>query len=278
MLYQLSYRIRCFGRWRMLPKSECKNRDSACFLQPLLRKKTGLWLLMLLFCGQRLVAQAPDARLLARADSAFAARQYGLSRLLYEDAARWPARVHPAVYLKLAYLFEQARQPVSSQYYLNRYYEKVPDGAVLTRLTEQARQHRWPGYGIDGVNLLLLLYRQYGVYLILAGLLAAAYVFAVLLGRRLRRQYIPFRYKLYFVLFLLALTAAVNLTGTYGLALVHRSGTVLRTAPSAGAPVLATLTAGHRLIVLGSPDVYLRVLDEHRRLAYLRQADAWPIR
>jgi len=222
---------------------------------------------------QAAVAQMPDA-LLHRADSLFAKNRLESARQTYEKIASARSPVNPVVYVKLAELHERQNQDADALHYLNRYYELRPSVDVLRKMSDLADKHDWVGYELNDFNLLVLLYKQYGHYLVLLLLTLGGYVFAVLLIKKFKHQYILPRHLVLFLLYLLGVGILVNLPENYAVAIVRAPYAILRVDPSAAAPVADAVGQGNRLNVLGNDDVWLRVVWNNQ-FTYVRQSDVW---
>lgn len=242
-------------------------------MQAFCRKKVMFLWLGWAIAAQAAVAQTP-AQLLRQADSLFAKNQVEQARLAYEKIAVVERRVHPVMYLKLAELHEQQDHDADALHYLNRYYEVRPSADVLRKMSDLAAQHDWVGYELNDFNLLVLLYKQYGHYLVGVMLALAAYVFGVLLIKKIKHQYILPRHLVLFLLYLLGVGILVNLPENYAVAIVRAPRAILRVDPSAAAPVADAVAKGNRLNVLGNNDVWLRVVWNNQ-LTYVRQSDVW---
>lgn len=242
-------------------------------MQTLFRKKVIFLPLLIAALIQNSEAQSvinrPD-----RGDSLFAAHQYQPALDYFERKLATDPRPAPIVYLKLAYLHEHLRQDAPALYYLNQYFEYYPSERVLRKMSDLAAAHDWSGYELNDFNLLVLLYKQFGLYLIGLLLLLGGYVFIVLLIKKLRHQYILPRHKIVFLFYLLGVGILINLPENYRVAIVRSPQILLRTDPSAAAPVVDAVGRGNRLSVLGSYDIWLRVVWNNR-FAYVRQTDVW---
>ncbi|MDQ1089048.1 MULTISPECIES: SH3 domain-containing protein [unclassified Siphonobacter] len=222
------------------------------------------------------VAQNVTAKI-QQADSLFKIHNFSKATLAYEDVLKVSNRISPAIFLKLAYLYEQKKDWLHVQYYLNLYYEQIPDERVLRKMNEIARDQGWKGYELDDFNLLVLLFKQYSGYLIGLLLSVGLYVFIILLIKRIKHQYIAFRYKALFFLYWLAITLLVNLPGRYRQVIIRKQNSILRSDPSAAAPPTEMVKEGHRLKVVGKSDIWYQVLWENQ-LVYVKSADVWIVR
>lgn len=242
-------------------------------MQAFCRKKIMFWGLAWAMGVQAVVAQT-TFQLLREADSLFAQNRGEAARLKYEQLVRQPGQTQPTVFLKLAQLYERQNRDADALHHLNRYYELRPSAEVLRKMSELADEHDWVGYELNDFNLLVLLYKQYGHYLVGVMLALAAYVFSVLLIKKFKHQYILPRHLVLFLLYLLGVGILVNLPENYAVAIVRSPTAILRIEPSAAAAVADAVGMGNRLNVLGNDDVWLRVVWNNQ-LSYVRQSDVW---
>lgn len=222
------------------------------------------------------VAQNVTAKI-QQADSLFKIHNYPRATTAYEEALQLSHRTSPAIFLKLAYLYEQKKDWLHVQYYLNLYYEQIPDERVLRKMNEIARDQGWKGYELDDFNLLVLLFKQYSGYLIGLLLMLGLYVFLILIVKRFKHQYIPFRHKALFFLYWLGVTLLVNLPGRYRQVIIRKQNSILRSDPSAAASPTEIVKEGHRLKVVGKSDIWYQVLWGNQ-LVYVKSADVWIVR
>lgn len=226
--------------------------------------------------GQAVVGQHPE-ELSRVADSLFAQRAYPEAMRQYVRIETNEREIHPDQALKMAYALEQTGRDLDALIYLNRYYERRPSEAILRKMNSLAEKHGWQGFEFNDLNLLVLLYKQYGPYLIGLMLGLGIYIFWVLSVKKLRHQYILPRHKVVFLVYLLGISVLINLPESYSVAIVQSHRALLREDPSAGAPIADAVGRGNRLSVLGNNDIWLRVVWNNR-LSYIRQSDVWLIR
>ncbi|MFT4031231.1 MAG: hypothetical protein QM669_02320 [Siphonobacter sp.] len=196
---------------------------------------------------------------------------------LYEKVLATNPRISPTVYMKMAYLADQRKDWLTEQYFLNLFYEQIPDERVVRRLNELAKDQGWKGYELDDFNLLVLLFKQYSGYLIAILLLLGLYIFIVLIFKRAKHQYVAFRHKLLFFFYWAGICLLVNLPGRYRQVIIRQPDTILRHEPSAAAAPAEIVKEGHRLQVLGKSDIWYQVLWDNQ-LLYVKSNDVWVVR
>lgn len=213
---------------------------------------------------------------LRRADSLFARGDQINAARLYEAALAEGHTATDPMLLKLASAYEQQNDVPRLLYYLDVYFEHHPDDAVLRRMNDIARANNLSGYETDDLNYFYLFYRKYGIYFLLFLLLPAGYVFTVLMLKRLRKEEIPDRQKGIVVTYLLLLLVFTNLPEGVQSGITSQDRVLLRTDPSAAAPVVDVIGRGNKVNILGTKDIYLRVLW-HNELYFIRRDNVWII-
>ncbi|GAB4042654.1 tetratricopeptide repeat protein [Spirosoma litoris] len=217
---------------------------------------------------------SPDS--LRRADSLFASGDQAHAARLYEAALAEGHTATDPMLLKLASAYEQQNDVPKLLYYLDVYFDRHPDDAVLRRMSDIARANNLSGYETDDLNYFYLFYRKYGIYFLLFLLIPAGYVFSVLLLKVVKKEAIPGRQKWIIFVYLLLLLIFTNLPEGVQSGITRHDRVLLRTDPSAAAPVVEVIGRGHKLNILGTKDIYLRVLW-HNELYFIRRDNVWII-
>lgn len=222
------------------------------------------------------VAGADTSVMLRRADSLFAAGHQTDAARLYETAIADGHTATDPMLLKLASAYEQQNDVPHLLYYLQVYFDRHPDDAVLLKMNDVARANNLNGYETDDLNYFYLFYRKYGTYLLLFLLIPGGYVFSVLTLKLVRKQPVDRRQKWIVLFYLLLLLLFVNLPKGVQSGITSHDRVLLRTDPSAAAPVSEVIGRGHKVNILGSTDIYLRVLWRNE-LYYIRRDNVWVI-
>ncbi|MBN8826068.1 MULTISPECIES: hypothetical protein [Spirosoma] len=232
----------------------------------------------LFFCLLSVTALAQTALTdsLHRADSLFARGNYAHAAYLFEMALAEGHTATDPILLKLASIYEQQNDIPRLLYYLDVYFDRHPDDAVLRRMNEIARANNLSGYETDDLNYFYLFYRKYGIYFLLFLLIPAGYVFSVLILKVIRKEEIPTRQKWIVFLYLFLLLIFTNLPEGVQSGITSHDRVLLRTDPSAAAPVVEVIGRGHKLNILGKKDIYLRILW-HNELYFIRRDNVWII-
>ncbi len=234
---------------------------------------TGLFVCLLPVVSMAQIATTDSLR---RADSLFEAGDKANAVRLYEMALAEGHTATDPILLKLANAYEQQNNIPRLLYYLEVYFERHPDDAVLRRMNDIARANNLSGYETDDLNYFYLFYRKYGIYFLLFLLIPAIYVFSVLMVKLIRKQEVPSRQKWVMFTYLLLLLIFANLPEGVQSGITSHDRVLLRTDPSAAAPVVEVIGRGHKVNILGTRDIYLRVLW-HNELYFIRRDNVWVI-
>jgi tetratricopeptide (TPR) repeat protein len=240
----------------------------------ILRKKYTIFVLFGVLLSQFSYSQG-GIQDLKKADSLFAAGQFDQAEAVFRQKIKEKANLSGTALLKMAFILSQKNNFSEQLYFLNLYFEKNHDSRVLKKMNQIALENGLKGYELDDVNFLLVLYKQYGLYLLALLMLVGVYVFSVLFFKRYRQSASPVRQRITLFFYLLGLAIIINIPSNYyQTAITKKNNILLREAPSAAAAVTAQITEGHRLNVLGFDDIWLRVVWEGR-ICFIKQYDVW---
>ncbi len=210
------------------------------------------------------------------ADSLYRAGNWVDASRYYESAMVAGQPATDPMLLKLANAYEQQGDVAKVLYFLQVYFKRHPDEAVLRKMNDFARANNLTGYETSDLNYFYLFYRQYGVYLLLVMLLLGVYVFSVLLIKSMRREPTSTQLKTLILVYFVALLIFINLPEGYDAGITNTNQVFLRSEPSAAAPVVVTLGRGNKVNILGSTDIWWRVFWNNK-LYYVRKDTLWII-
>ncbi len=211
-----------------------------------------------------------------RADSLFATGATAEAIPIYETAMATGQPATDAMLLKLAFAHEQLADVPKLLYYLEVYFDRHPSEAVLRKMNDIARANGLSGYETDDLNYFYLFYKQYGQYLVLLLLILGGYVTWVIVAKSWRNEATPTSQKWVTLFYLLGVWLFINLPEGYKSGIISRDRVLLRSAPSGAAPVVDVVGRGHKVNILGSQDIWLRVFWNNK-LYYLRKDQVWII-
>ena len=232
--------------------------------------------LPILFClllPGRMLAQTT---LLSQADSLFTAGSQTEAAHLYEHVLANGYAPTDAMLLKLASANERQNNVPRLLYYLQLYFNRNPDDAVLRKMSEVAQANNLTGYEIDDLNYFYLFYRKYNLYVFLLLFIPACYGFGVFLLKKRRQQLIPGRQKRVFIVYLLLLLVFINLPQRVPTGITKGERVLLREHPSGAASIAEIVGRGNKMSIFGAKDIYLRVLWRNR-IYYVRRNEVWVI-
>ncbi|WP_265990310.1 SH3 domain-containing protein [Larkinella insperata] len=213
---------------------------------------------------------------LYQADSLFAAGRYEPAVNAYEFHLKNGYKPTDPMLLKLAYGWEKQGDVARMLYYLQVYFDRRPDEAVLKKMHEVAIQNNLRGYETDDLNYFYLFYKQYGLYLTVGLVLLGTYAFGIFWMKHRNREASRRRHKVIVLAYLTALLLLINLPEGYQSGIVNRDRVLLRRDPSAAAPVADVIQRGNKVNILGSQDIWLRVFWNDG-LYYIRRDAVWEI-
>lgn len=223
-----------------------------------------------------LAQPVPEQDLIGLADSLYRVGNWADASRNFETAIRAGKPATDPMLLKLANAFEKQGDVAKVLYYLQVYFKRHPEEAVLRKMNDFARANNLTGYETSDLNYFYLFYRQYGVYLLLVMLLLGAYVFSVLLIKSMRREETTNRLKTLILVYFVALLIFINLPEGYEAGITNNDHVFLRTEPSAAAPVEVTLGRGNKVNILSNTDIWCRVFWNNK-LYYVRKDTLWLI-
>ncbi|GAB3338332.1 hypothetical protein GCM10027299_50360 [Larkinella ripae] len=213
---------------------------------------------------------------LYQADSLFAAGLYPAAVEAYENYLNSGQKPTDPMLLKLAFVWEKQGDVAKMLYYLQVYFDRRPDEAVLKKMHDIATQYNLRGYETDDLNYFYLFYKQYGLYITLALVLLGTYAFGIFWIKFRNQEPTRRTHKLIVLAYLTGLLLLVNLPERYQSGIINRDRVLLRRDPSAAAPVADVINRGHKVNILGSEDVWLYVFWNDG-LYYVRKDNVWQI-
>lgn len=191
------------------------------------------------------------------ADSLFQERQFTQSAELYESILA-NREYTPALLLRLAYIHEGLNQIGDALYYLNLYYQATRDPEARYKIKELAEAHQLAGYDQEEMDVALAYYQQYHTTtsLSLAVLLSLCFGLALYLRWKKRSPLVPV---ILSFLFVAVLAVHVNLPTQLRSGIISLENSFIMSGPSSGADVVSVVSAGHRVRILGTKDVWTKI-------------------
>ena len=229
-------------------------------------KKLGGFVLMLLSVST--LAGNPQQNLLL-ADSLFLQKKYTQAFQSYQALEQQGLR-SPAMLLRMAFIQEGLGQTAQSLLYLNRYLALSGDRHVVEKIRDVATKKNLSGYDFTATEQARLWLSHHLVPLAASG--GALLILLVIAVSRTRPRQ-PLRWLLLAATMVTALVVGVALIEAEPVSFgISRNPVYLMEGPSAGAPVVARIGAGHRLPVSGGVDVWQKTTWQ-RRTAFVRRSN-----
>jgi tetratricopeptide (TPR) repeat protein len=207
-----------------------------------------------------------------QADSLFAGGDFTGSLKVYQQILSRSGKAAPGILLKMAYIYEGLEDYTHALYFLSLYYSYKPSQQAIDQMKNIAARYNLTGYEFKDVDFFMVLYERYYVYITSVLLLICIVLIASMIGRKIRKQYVPARHIIGLALFLIIVFAFLNITFRYKSvkAIIARDNVYLMSAPSAGAALISILPKGHRLDIERQEDIWLQV-SWNNQTAYVRQ-------
>lgn len=196
---------------------------------------------------------------LATADSLFEFRKYTESFKIYQKIHE-QKQGSPSMLLKMAFIKEGLDDYPSALYYLNQYYLLTSNERVLQRMDDLAEEHNLQGYEYTDLDFFLSYFYKYQNEVNLAILSIALFLFAFILYRKRKTKERPAFAGILLVLTLGLLFYLVNFGIRYRKGIILESPAYLMSGPSAGSDILAVVDKGHKVSILGTNDVWVKIM------------------
>lgn len=218
------------------------------------------------------VAQVSSYRL-QKADSLFDAKRFTQALAQYKDVIN-NQEYTPAMLLKMAYIHEGLGNIAQTQYFLSLYFRSTNDASAMEKMEELATKYNLEGYKISDKERVLVLYRKNAEAITIV-MLAFMVLFVALAVRMQRQGTKPFAPAIALVLFT-GLLATHFYFSSERASIIMQPNTYLMSGPSAGADVVEILDAGHKVVVKGKKDVWLKIRWREQDV-YLKDGLVQPI-
>jgi hypothetical protein len=213
-------------------------------------------------------AESPASQL-SKADSLFQLKKYTQSLELY--AALFNQQHYSqAMLLRMAFIEEGLSRYADAIYYLNLYYNRTFDEAAMAKIKELASANNFSGYEQTDMDKMALAWRRYG-HLVTLVLTSIAFLLTLLLlimaKEKVRRKSIWLAQSSVLLLLLIHLNYPFEKE-----AIILNDTAYLMSGPSAGASVVAEISEGHRVKVLGKEDVWVKIKWKNRSV-FVRESN-----
>jgi len=202
--------------------------------------------------------ETPSQSLLL-ADSLYSQKKYTQALEVYEKIYMKQRKASPAMLLKMAFVKEGLGKYDEALFFLNLHYLLSFDKKTLKKMESLAEQHKLQGYNYDDAAFFLNIYQKYQIQIDIAILSSAGLMFSLLVFQRRRSGKMPALGTMGFILLLCALFMLNNLAREQKKAIISPDVAYLMDGPSPGANVVAVVTQGHRVNVVGHKDIWSEI-------------------
>ena len=227
----------------------------------------------ILFCSFSVLGQKYAPALLRQGDSLYNAKQYIQSLKCYREIAR-EGQYTPAMWLKMAYIYEGLGQISETMVYLEKYNKLTRDAGTSKKILALANQHKLSGYD-PSKDFWDEIWRKFSPWA--TGLLMAIslLLFALLIRER-KKGKSSADIVTAMVIAMVLLVAVTLRSEPCQMGILAASPAYLMDAPSSGSNLTAQVSEGHRVRILSEHDVWLKVFWEKQEL-YIRKTAIRPI-
>lgn len=233
---------------------------------------TLLKILLLSLLSFSALGQANDETL-AKADSLFRQKQFTQSFQLYQQLLS--AKVYsPAMLLKMAFIQEGSNEIGLCLYYLTLYLQQTDDHQAITKINELATRYHLEGYTSDESISIAFFVSKYAQQLKMVTTSVCVLLLAILYYQKRKNQR-PIFAALLFILFagssLFFANSSIEKSG-----IIKTDQTYLMTGPSAASSVWRIVKDGHKVVVTGEKDVWLRIKWNEKEV-YIKKSSVLPL-
>jgi hypothetical protein len=226
------------------------------------------------FFSIQLAHSQPSREKIILADKYFEQKDYKNAKAIYYNLIREKSNIEKNALLKLAYIHEKEQDFTKTLYFLNLYYERNPTERVISKMNSIAIENNLKGYELSDFYLIQLLIKQYSFVINLILAFLALYVTVILFTKKRKNQPISIFQKFVLFLYLLIVFCIFNISKIYKQGIVHIPNTSIRIDPSSASPVYDVLPQGQRINILGSEDIWWRVIRGNK-FYYINKVNIW---
>jgi len=205
------------------------------------------------------------------ADSLFKQKKFTESFEIYKAIHETGEYISPAMLLKMAYIREGLGDEAGALYYLNTYYLQTTNDKTFEKMEQLADNNELTGYEYSDQDWLFNIYYKYQHH-VLASLFALGIFLCVLvIFKKVVKTKKSYTAGFGLLLVIVIIFIVVNFGTEYNQGILVKNNSYIMSAPSAGADVLDVSKAGHRLQILGTEDIWLKV-QWGNQIGYIKEA------
>lgn len=205
-----------------------------------------------------LQGQEPS-ELLAEADTLFIQKKYTESYRLYQKIFYEHEQSSPDMLVKMAFINEGLGDYSMALYFLNLYYLRTPEKAVLKKMEELAREHRLAGYEFNDFNILENIYYKYASQITLGVFTLSLLILAAIYRQKRKKRKTPAALAGAYLLTLAIVFYLVNFDTPVHKGIITSETAYLMEDPSAASNLVEVVQQGHRVRIVGEKDIWLKI-------------------
>lgn len=193
------------------------------------------------------------------ADSLFKEKKFTESFDIYKAIHETGEHASPAMLLKMAYIREGLGDEAGALFYLNSYYLQTTNDKVFEKMEQLADENNLNGYEYSDQDWFFNIYYQYQYHILFSLLVVGLSQCTLVVYKKIvkiKKSY-TVGFGLLFVIVIIFI--AVNFGAEYNQGILVKNNSYIMSAPSASADVLDVSKAGHRVQILGTEDVWLKI-------------------
>jgi len=213
---------------------------------------------------------------LKTADSLFQAKMYVQSFEHYREILD-QHQYTPAMLLKMAYIQEGLDNIGQALYYLNLYYLATNDKTAADKMEELANKYNLEGYETTDADRALSFYHDHYPKVTIGLATLTIFFLSVIFFTRIRLQRKPVAGVIFLFVVLALFFVHVNFGASSRQGILAGDHTYIMNGPSAGASVIEIAGDGHRVVILGQKDVWMKI-RWNNDIAYVRSSSLLPVR
>ncbi|MEM6642434.1 MAG: SH3 domain-containing protein [Bacteroidota bacterium] len=193
---------------------------------------------------------------LKQADSLFSLQKYTEAYTTYRSVFD-TGEVTPAMLLKMAFIKDASEDYVEALFLLDKYYQLSADRQAVGKIMEIAEEQGLSGYKYSDQQYFLALLTKYktSIAFSLLSISALLISYTYMKTRKSEKSYVAGVLQAMVLVLLLGLVNVRDVSK----GIITKDRTLLRTGPSSGSESIATLSKGHKVIVLEETEVWTKI-------------------
>ncbi len=207
---------------------------------------------------------------LSNADSLFEVKKYTESFEVYSTVLQ-QGDYTPSMLLKMAFIKEGLGDFSGALYFLNQYYNQTFNKKTLAKIEEIAQENQLAGYEFDDSDFFINIYSQYQLQVLGLIIACSLLLFGLIIHQKRKTGRRPLVLGISYIFTLVLLFYLLNIGISLNKGIITDPQTYLMTGPSGGADVMGIIEKGHRVDVIGTEGVWVKIRWENQEV-YIRDS------